>query len=94
MTQKSLMWKALLYLACHPVVGEDHALSHSLMDLQRLFGHKGCNVLIFIQLSPNLHPLLNYVVCIFCCFTSVVLFTYVILTSNNLETLYNYNDMF
>jgi len=93
MTQKSLMWKALLYLACHPVVGEDHALSHSLMDLQRLFGHKGCNVLIFIQLSPNLHPLLNCV-CIFCCFTSVVLFTYVILTSNNLETLYNYNDMF
>ena len=44
-----------------PVIGEDHALGDSLVDLQRLFGNQVVDLrfpvcLVFAQLNPNLDP--------------------------------------
>lgn len=52
--QQGLVGEGLLDLARHPVVGVDHALGHSLVDLQRLAGHQGCDVLVLVQLGSYL----------------------------------------
>lgn len=52
--QQGLMGEGLLDLARHPVVGVNHALGHGLMDLQRLPGHQGCDVLVLVQLGSYL----------------------------------------
>lgn len=52
--QEGLMGEGLLDLTRHPVVGVNHALGHRLMDLQRLPGDQGRDVLLLIQLGTHL----------------------------------------
>lgn len=52
--QQGLMGEGLLDLASHPVVGINHTLGHSLVDLQRLPGDQGRDVLLLIQLGTHL----------------------------------------
>lgn len=49
--QQGLVGEGLLDLACHPVVGVNHALGHGLVDLQGLPGDQGCDVFVFVQLG-------------------------------------------
>jgi hypothetical protein len=55
LAQQGLMREALPDLLGHPVIGQDHAFSHRLMDLQGLLGDEVMNVLSFIKLHSNLH---------------------------------------
>lgn len=52
--QQGLMGEGLLDLAGHPVVGVNHALGHSLVDLQGLPGDQRRDVLLLIQLGAHL----------------------------------------
>ena len=60
------MGEGLLDLARHPVVGVNHALSHGLVDLQRLSGDQSGDVPLLIQLGTNLEnqTLMIYIVLI------------------------------
>lgn len=52
--QQGLMREGLLDLARHPVVGINHALGHSLVDLQRLPGDQSRDVPLLVQLGTHL----------------------------------------
>lgn len=64
--QQGLVREGLLDLARHPVVGVNHALSHGLVDLQRLSGDQSGDVPLLIQLGTNLEnqTLMIYIVLI------------------------------
>ena len=62
MPEESRLRKRGMDLLGYPMVGEDHALGHRLVDLKRLFGHQIVDLrlaafsLIFAQFNPDFDP--------------------------------------
>lgn len=54
MPKQRLMGKGLVDLARHPVVGEDHALGHCLVNLEGLARDQSRDIFFIVQLCTHL----------------------------------------